>query len=335
MSRAIAAVILLFASLAPLHAASPQIFPDDYKPTTCEVTDVCASFHRSELTGAGARMQGYTNLSEAWVDAHWDKLLADIKPFCKKLETCYATAGNTSMFCNDVVLTQMMSVCDQYPAKSSDHDQCFLMMRTYATGIDLKAWKTWEAAQVCAKANASTATRQLDLTMSPATLPPDFDGKIIIYALDKETRVPVKSSIAVENEIIYSRESPDGTLTTSYAFPWRAKFRREGGVVIAPNVTVSRPGYESVTFRMPVEQRKLEVTMTPAQLKRGKNTVTVIAKDSVTGKPVDARVLVGQRDVAEAGQPFELELKRGKQEEIRVRSSFDRYDDVVVVPAGR
>jgi hypothetical protein len=336
MSRAISVLFLLAVTLAPLHAATPQIFPDDYKPTPCAVENVCASFSRSELTGLGARMQGYTNMSQNWIDAHWDKLLTEIQPFCKKLETCYTTAGNTNMFCNDVVLTQMMTVCDQFPAKSSDYEQCFLMLRTFATGVDLKSWKTFESAQPCAKANAPTATRQLDLIMKPATLPPDFDGKIIIYALDKETRVPMKSAIAVEGEIIYSREAPDGTLTTSYPFSWRSKLRRNGSEVVAPMVTITRPGYETIAFRMPVEARTMAVTMAPAQnkLKRGKNTVTVTAKDPVTGQPVEARVLVGERDMGEANQPFELELKRGeKPAEIRVRSSFDRYNDVVVGPA--
>jgi hypothetical protein len=73
-----------------------------------------------------------------------------------------------------------------------------------------------------------------------------------------------------------------------------------------------------------------------ASLKRGKNTVTVTAIDSKTGKPVDARVMIGEHDVAEAGQPFELNLKKGeKREEIWIRSSFERYSDVVVAPAER
>jgi hypothetical protein len=338
MTRTFAALMLLVAAASPLRAASPQIFPDDYKPTTCEVKNVCVSYDRSEITSSGARMQGYTNMREEWISAHWDKLLSDIKPYCAKLATCYATAGNTSMFCNDVVLTQMMSVCDQYPEKSDDRDQCFLFLRTYANGIDLKAWKTWEEAQACARANAAAGAppRQMEIIMTPKTLPPDFNGKLIIYALDKETRVPLKASITVEGETLYSRDVPDGSPTTSYPLPWKAKLQRVEREVVAPNVTISRAGYESVTFRMPIEVRSMIVTMTPslARLKRGRNTVTITAKDSVTGQPVDARVLIAQRDFGEANTPFELELKRGeKPAEIRVRSSFDRYNDVVVPSA--
>lgn len=340
MTRTFTLLALLAASVSPVFAATPQIFPDDYKPTTCAISNVCASYDRIELAPLGARLQNYTNMSEAWIGAHWDKLLADMKPYCAKLATCYATPGNTNMFCNDVVLTQMMSICDQYPGKSTDHEQCFLFLRTYASGVDLKSWKPWEEAQACAKAQAPAggAPRQMEIIVSPKTIPPDFNGKLVIYALDKDTRVPLKASIAVEGETIYVRDVPDGTPTTSYALPWKVKLTRVGREVVAPNVTISREGYPSVTFRMPVERRSMIVTITPSlnQLKRGKNNVTITAKDSATGKPVDARVLIGMRDVAEANQPFALELKRGqKRGEILVRSSWDAYDDVVVAPAER
>ena len=345
MLRQIAFLFLLLVSITSLRAASPQVFPDDYKPTTCVVNDVCASFQRSEIAGAGARMQSYTMLRQKWITEHWDQLTTDIKPYCAKLATCYATAGNTSMFCNDVVLTMMMSVCDQYPAKSDDRDQCFMLMRTYATGVDLKAWKTWEEAQACAKANApaSSAPRTLEISMKPATMPPDFDGKITIYALDKETRVPIKASITVADETIYTKETPDGQPTTSYPFPWKASFRRVVNAdghhdLVPPMLTIKRDGYETITLRIPVETRKMVVSMSPSveQLKRGKNMVTITAHDPVTQQPVDGRVMIGQLDAAEANQPFELELKRGeKRPEIWVRSSFERYSDIVVAPAER
>ncbi|PYQ28785.1 MAG: hypothetical protein DMF56_13985 [Acidobacteria bacterium] len=343
MTRKLAVFLLLLAAPVSLHAVTPQIFPDDYKPSQCQAKDPCATFDRSAITNAGARMQGYTNLRETWINTHIDKLQADIKPYCTKLATCYGTLGNTSMFCNDVVLTQMMSVCDQWPQKSDDHDQCFLMMRTYATGIDLKAWDTWTAAQECAKANATPGPRQMELIVTPKTLPLDFDGKLVIYALDKETRVPLRAIINVEGEILYAREAPDGITTTSYALPWKASLRKVTRAdghsdIVPPKVTVTREGYETITFPMPLEVRPMVASMTPAvsSLKRGKNKITVTAIDSKTGKPVDARVMIGEHDVAEAGQPFELDLKKGeKREEIWVRSSFERYSDVVVAPAKR
>ena len=341
MRRTLAALLVLAAPA--LYAITPQIFPDDYKPAKCAAENPCATFNRSAINNSGARMQGYTNMRETWINAHLDKLQEEIQPYCKKLATCFGTLGNTSMFCTDVVLTQMMSVCDQWPAKSDDHDQCFLMMRTYASGIDLNAWKTWENAQACAKENATPGLRQMEIIVTPKTLPLDFNGKMVIYALDKETRVPVRAIINVEDEILYAREAPDGITTTSYALPWKANLRKVTRAdghsdIVPPKVTITREGYETVTFPMPIEVHPMVASMTPApaSLKRGKNTVTVTAVDSKTGKPVDARVMIGQRDVAEAGQPFELDLKKGeKREEIWVRSSFERYSDVVVAPAER
>jgi hypothetical protein len=341
MRRTLATLFILAAPA--LYAITPQIFPDDYKPSKCQAKDPCATFDRSAINGAGARMQGYTNMRETWINAHIDKLKEDIKPYCAKLATCYGTPGNTSMFCNDVVLTQMMAVCDQWPQKSDDHDQCFLMMRTYATGIDLKAWDTWTAAQECAKENATPGTRQMEIIVTPKTLPLDFDGKLVIYALDKETRVPLRAIINVDGEILYARDAPDGITTTSYALPWKASLRKVTRAdghsdIVPPKVTVTREGYETVTFPMPLDVRPMVASMTPApaSLKRGKNMITVTAIDSKTGKPIDARVMIGQRDVAEAGKPFEIDLKKGeKREEIWVRSSFERYSDVVVAPAER
>lgn len=343
MLRSLAALLLLV-PLASLSAATPQVFPDNYKPTTCVVKGLCATFSKQDLALSGARMQGYTVLTNAWVEAHWDKLTAELQPYCAKLATCYATPGNTNMFCNDVVLTMSMSLCDQFTDKS-DHEQCFQMMRAYATGIDLRSWKPYEEAQACGKVNAPppNGLRKLEITMTPATMTPDFNGTIVVYALDSETRVPMRAFITVEGETLYTRETPDGRPTTSYALPWKAKFRtvkHAGGrrELVPPAMTIEKEGYETITFPMPVEQRAMKVTMTPPpeKLKRGKNKVTITAVDPVTGKPVDARVLIGQTDVAEANQPFELELKRGKTRgEIVVRSSFNRYSDVVVAPASR
>jgi len=343
MLRFLAAFSLLL-PLASLRAATPQVFPDNYKPSPCVVKNICATFSRADIAQAGARMQAYTGLRQKWIDAHWEKLTVDMQPYCAKLTTCYATPGNTNMFCNDVVLTQAMSICDQFSDKA-DHEQCFLLLRTYASGIDLKSWKPYAEAQACGKANlpATSTLRKLDVTMTPAAIPPDFNGKLVVYALDSETHIPMRAFITVEGEILYARDVPDGRPTTSYALPWKAKLRtitdahgrRE---VAAPMVKIEKEGYETITFPMPIEMRAMKVEMTPPpeKLKRGKNTVTITAVDPVTGKPVDARVLVGRTDVAEANQPFELELKRGeKRGEILVRSSFSRYSDVVVAPPER
>jgi hypothetical protein len=109
--------------------------------------------------------------------------------------------------------------------------------------------------------------------------------------------------------------------------------------VAAPEVRVEAPGYRTVTFRLPVDVPQMSVEMTPSlkKLKPGKNTVTIVARDTATGQPVEARVMGGGYTVlGKTNEPFELELVRGqKRPEIWVTSLYDRYSDVVVAPAGK
>src|SRR5688572_32431227 len=67
------------------------------------------------------------------------------------------------------------------------------------------------------------------------------------------------------------RRPPRSTL-----FPYTTLFRSK----------VEKEGYETVTFPMPVDVRKMNVAMTPPadQLKPGKNTVTVTTTDPATGR---------------------------------------------------
>jgi hypothetical protein len=76
----------------------------------------------------------------------------------------------------------------------------------------------------------------------------------------------------------------------------------------------------------------MKAEMKPAKLRRGKNRVTITAVDSVTGKPVEARVMGGERVLGKTNEPFELEIT-GKQPEIWITNLYDRYSDVVVAPA--
>jgi hypothetical protein len=80
----------------------------------------------------------------------------------------------------------------------------------------------------------------------------------------------------------------------------------------------------------------MTVTMDPdpSKLKRGKNTVTITARDAATGTPVEARVMGGSSVLGKTNVPFELEIVKGqKRPEIWVTSLYDRYNDVVVVSA--
>jgi hypothetical protein len=121
--------------------------------------------------------------------------------------------------------------------------------------------------------------------------------------------------------------------------PWKPKPVRVPNAaghkdVLPPAVTLQAPGYRTVTFRLPMEIPSMKVTMSPAKLRRGKNTVTVTAVDAATGKPVEARVMGGQLVLGKTNVPFELEVV-GKAPEIWVTSLYDRYNDVVVAPGGK
>jgi hypothetical protein len=75
------------------------------------------------------------------------------------------------------------------------------------------------------------------------------------------------------------------------------------------------------------------LTMSPKTLKRGNNTVTITARDSVTGKPVNARVMGDDRVLGKTNQPFVVEWKKGQPSpEIWVTSLYDIYDDAVLFP---
>ena len=329
----------------PLYAVTPQSFPDDYVPSPCAMTNVCESFAAHEISRAGTQMQGYSMMRQGWIDSHWDELMTAAKPYCTKLATCYATPGNTNMFCDDVVLTLMMGICDRWPAKSDDHDQCFLLMRAYASGVDQRSYANYLESQKCARANApaNQPLRKLDLKIVPESVPSDFKGKIVMYAFDHETHVPMQAYIQVGDEILYARDAPDGRPATAYWLPWKAKLVRVRNAsghedVTPPMVTITRDGYETIKFPMPMTITKVTAQISPSadKLKRGaKNNVTINLHDA-KGKPAEGVVYAGERQIGFANEPVSIEWKKGeKRPEIWVKSPFDSFSDVVVAPAER
>ncbi|HUP60022.1 MAG TPA: hypothetical protein VNA69_06345 [Thermoanaerobaculia bacterium] len=333
--------LLITASLAA--AEERPRFPEDYKPNPCAPAKVCQSYPRGEIVGMGARTLGLTALRQDWVAEHFDEIIGSFGPACRKVATCYAQPGNTFMFCDDIIVKEMPATCDRYPKSSNDYEQCNQLVRVYANGLTLMSQASWREAQACTmKTPPSPEPRKLEVWMSPATLPHGFDGRVTVYALDVETRVPVKASVTVGTEIIYTKEVPDGTPTTWYWFPWKTKLVRVANAqghrdVVPPALQMRANGYEPVTMPMPVAIPKMIVEMTPSTLKRGKNSVTVTARDSETGAPVEARVMFGHHTVlGQTNEPLEIELARGeKRREIWVTSMYDRYSDVVVAPAER
>lgn len=341
MPKTILALLIL---LSPLAAAQKRLpFPDDYKvhPCAAKTQGLCTSFKQSEMSLFGARAQG-SFIEALWLQKHWDDLTASLAPYCAKLATCYAYPGNINIFCDDVVLQEARPICDsRFPEGSKDREQCYFFLRTYGSGIQLNSRPVWLAAQECGKENPlPDAPRKLEVWIDPAQLPAGFSGPITVHAIDAETRVPIQADVTIGNENLYA-DTPGGRPMTGYDLEWRAKLVRVPNKkghedVVPPRVNVVREGYETVTFTMPIAVPKPIIEMSPKKLKTGKNQVTFSARDSETGKPVDARIMLGDAvlgeiDLRTGKQTFTIEMKRGqKLPDFWAKSPFDAYSDVVI-----
>jgi len=335
MRRILSLALLL--SAASLFAQSHDYFPKDFPVSRCAPANSCQTFTDSELTGAAFKFYGL-NLDMKWVLAHRDAILKELETACRRHATCMATPGNLYWFCDDVLSNEVRPACNKlFPGDQ----QCKNYIETLLLGIDIKGKKTWEDAQACAaKLAAVTHTKPLDIWMAPAVLPAGFKGKVTFYTLDPDSGLPILATFKFEDQIIYAPANPQGLPATIYPFDYSVKFKRvpnaEGHTnVVPPMVTVTASGYPETQFRLAAEVPKMNVSMKPAadQLRRGKNVVTVEARDAVTGKPVEARVMFGDDVVGDTNKPFTLEVKRGKRPEIWVTSLFNAYSDVVVARA--
>jgi hypothetical protein len=326
--------------LAPaLFARDP--FPADYEPSPCATPEVAErvgkTFPRSEISQIAA-LRGY-DVGQEWVDSHWKELTDSLRPIWAKAATCYVTASNDNLFCNDVASVEAFAICNRYPEGSSDREKCVFTMTAILAGQDHNSKEAWTSLRDCAAKSPATSERKLDWWLAPVTFGPDYPGFFTVFAIDSETRVPVQARLQIQSpQQIYADDVPNGLPTTFYKVPWKkvqlarvpnAQGHRD---VVAPEVRVEAPGYEAVAFRLPIDVPVMKVQMTPAKLKRGRNTVTITAVDAATGKPVEARVMGGQHVLGKTNAPFELEVK-GKRPEIWVTNLYDRYSDVVVVPA--
>jgi hypothetical protein len=333
------------ASVQPVQTSLPSThehFPDDYKRTACAPRVSCRSFDLDKLTGAAKSFLGL-KLAPEWVEAHSAELLESIGPICEKHASCIGTLGNSFLFCDDVVTPELRDICDRrFPQSKSarDSDQCRQFVEIYALGVDSNAMKIWRSAQECA-ATVPRMTGTMDVWIEPSTISPDNKGYITFYALDTSTHIPVAAEVGFLNEILVDPANPTGTVATYYPFKYRPKFRRianaEGHTDLAPSlVTIESPYYPKVTMNLPVKVPQMIVEMNPpaSQLKPGHNTVTISARDADSGKPVEARVMIGDRWGGETNKPFTLDVPRGaaNMPEVWVTSLFDRYSDHVVVP---
>jgi len=335
-------VLGLLLLLAPaLFARDP--FPADYTPSPCVTPEVAErvgkTFPQSEISQIAA-MRGY-DVGQEWVDSHWQELSDALRPIWAKAATCYVTNANDNLFCNDIAHVEAFAVCNRYPEGSKDREKCVFAMTAIVAGQDHNSKEAWTALRSCAEQNRPAGERTLEWWLEPQTFGPGYPGFFQVFAIDRETRVPVQGLLKIQStQQIYADDVPNGLPTTHYRVPWKriqlarvpnAQGHRD---VVPPEVRIEAPGYRVESFRLPVEVPVLKLTMTPAKLKRGKNTVTITAVDAATGKPVEARVMGGQHVLGKTNEPFEVEVT-GKRPEIWVTSLYDRYSDVVVSPADK
>ena len=339
--RSTSLAILLFAATIAAAQQSPRpTFPDDYTPSPCAPDSPCESYPRTQIKAAAFTMLGL-QLDGRWVEDHYNQMLQLFAPVCRKLATCYATPGNNFLFCDDIVVPEYRAVCDKTFPKAThpaDWEQCKGFTEIWALGVDMRGKMVAEPAQACAlekKLNV-VHTKPPIVWMVPETVPRDYKGNIWIYALDPDTHIPVQANITIDRQQVFAPSNPAGSVATGYPFKWPVKYNRvknaEGHMdVVAPTVTVKPDSYPPVTFVMPSPAPKMLVEMKPAKLHAGVNKVTVTARDAESGKPVEARVMVGENAAGEANEPIEITVpKGGKLPEVWVTSLFDVYSDVVV-----
>ena len=341
--KRVLAIFLLAATSLFGQSPKREVFPADYKPSPCapDSATMCASFDRTRLARYATAFRTY-DIEGEWLDAHWDEMGTVFAPLCTKMGSCYTVPGNDPIFCVDIMRDDFLNSCDRFPAGSHDFDQCKKFAMTYFLGLGLKT-DTFNAAQACGKAAqpANASLRTMEAWIDQEHLPVDFDGDLIVSAYDSETHIPIRAGYTIDAGELISSEGPSAT--GGYAAEWKSKLKRVPNAeghrdAVPPAMTLQFPGYQPLTLTLPIATPKMLVELSPAAsaLKRGKNTLTVTARDSITGKPVEARVMAGDRPLGPTNKPLELELERGeKVPEIWVTSLYDRYSDVVAAKQGR
>jgi hypothetical protein len=326
-------LVLLLSTAPVLAGQTHDAFPSDFTPLSCAPAKSCESFSMSSIASAAFRFYGLT-LDQKWVTNNTDAISKALAAPCRRHASCLAIPGNMFWFCDDVLWRETRPLCQKlFPGD----DMCRAFLETYLLGIEMHAKEHWQAAQECASKAPVTHTKPLEIWMEPASIPPDYHGKVIFFALDPDTRLPVLANITFEDQIVYAPANPAGLPAAFYPFDYNVKFKRvpnsDGHSDVIPALVTARAtGYPPTTFRLAAEVPKLIVEMEPAakKLRSGQNVVIVHARDATTGKPVEARVMLGEGVVGTTNLPITLVLKRGKRPEIWLTSLFDKYSDVVV-----
>jgi len=347
MKNVIAFILLL--SAAHVYAADEtrNPFPDDFTPTTC-ATVSCSSYAESEMTSAAAAFLGLS-LDVKWVHNHLAELEPEFEKLCRKMTSCFATPPNNKLFCLDVLSREFRTICDRrFPKERSEVDfhACYETVETYLLGLDQRMQPRFDETRKCAEQNDPVrADKTLDVWIVPSEV--KQPAKLVpmrVYAIDRQTRVPIFADMAIEGQKVYAPANPTGALAAGYPFQWPVKFARVKNAAghedsIGPTVTLTAAGYPSVSFRLNVEVPRVVVSMEPAAQSlrpRKVHRVTVTVKDALTGEPVTGSVMGGRLIVGATNQPFELDLrKRDKRPEIWITDLSNSAGDYVVAPAGK
>ena len=327
--------LALLLSATPLLAQQHDLFPPSFTTSPCAAANSCETFTDSELPSSAFSFYGL-KLDMHWVEMHRDEVLKAMEHACKRHATCLATPGNTYWFCDDVLTTEVHALAkNMFPGDNQFKN----FIEVWLLGIDIKAKAKWDVAQKCARSlPPQQHTKPLEIWMSPPVLPPNYKGKVTFYALDPDTHLPVLTNFAFEGQIVYATANPAGLPATVYPFDYTVRYKRVPNAeghrdVVAPIMTATAEGYPTVKFPLAAEIPKMIVEMKPPpdKLHRGKNTFAIEAHDATTGKPVEARVMMGDDPIGETNAPITVELNRKLEHpEIWVTSLFDRYSDVVV-----
>lgn len=341
-------VTVLAAMLVAVSATAQQppphdSFPSDYTPSACAPNVACKTFRLSGFPSAGARFFGF-NMNLEWIQTHDAEMKAAFAPYCTKLATCLATPNNLYAFCTDVISAKARSECGKlFPASKSatDNEQCREYTEVYWQGVDQEALRIWKEAQECAAKQPPVAHPKPPIVwMVPDVVPLHYKGYVQFFALDPDTHVPLYGDISIENQIIYAEANPAGNMATYYPFKIPFKYQRSKNAAghtdaVPPMVTLQVPGYPTVKFRLDAKVPTVRVEMTPGvqSLKPGANPVTITATEVENGKPIDARVMVGDDEVGYVNSPITITLPNGKRPEIWVKPFLDSYSDVVIAPA--
>jgi len=340
--RRFSLVFLLFATALRAQDAPREIFPSDYTPSPCAVKTSCVSFPDSAM--ASAAYQFYAlQLDQDWAVKHGQEIKDAMAPFCRKHSTCQAALTNSYTFCADVLAADARPICEKMFPKSKDtHDweQCRQYLEVYLLGIDQNSVNSWKTAQACAKKQPPAAhTKPLDVWVVPNPIPYEYKGYVTFYGTDPDTKVPILADVKFENQTIYAEANPAGSSATFYPMKLPFKYVRvpnkEGHTdALPPMVTIGIDGYPPATFRLPATVPRAIAEMTPATLHPGKNVITVTARDSISGRAIDGRVMLGPDEAGFTAQPITIEWKKGtKRPELWLRPYLNRYGDVVLVPA--